>query len=80
MNNKVNRDGFNNCVADKWDGVIKGWLTNQFGAIWIYGEILKCHLDLINNGVNMKYLNRRAADEWYEVIKFGLWFNFWEVW
>ena len=80
MNNKVNKVGFNNCVADKWDGVIKGWSTNKFWVVWIYSEILKCYLDLINNDVNMKDINRWVADEWDEGIKFGLWLNFWEVW
>ena len=67
-------------MAEEWDGVIKGWLVNQFWAIWMYGDILKCYLDLMNNGVNMNDINRFVANEWYEIIKFGMLIKLWVVW
>ena len=67
-------------MADEWDGVIKGWLMNQFWVIWMYGDILKCYLDLMNNGVNMNDINRFVANEWYEIIKFGMLIKLWVVW
>lgn len=80
MNNGLNKNYFNNCVANEWNGVIKGWLMNQFWAVWIYGDILECHFDVMDNRVNMKDLNRCVADKWDKVIKFGLWTKFWVVW
>ena len=42
---------------------VNGWLMNPIWDVWMYGDIMKWQLDMMNNGINTKDINRRVTDE-----------------